>query len=233
MAPAAPKLRLGRIARDVFRVYGRHWRLLVPLALLVLLPQAVVDAFVADIEIDRVETAADLLKLASIPVTVAINLGGEALYAGIVAAVVVHWRRGERVRSVRGVARELPIGRLIAADAIIAAGTAIGLVLLVVPGVVFYAYLAISPALIEIRELTLREALATSVRLVRGSFLRVLGLLVALVVLTDTGGTVLESPLHGRSGEVALDLLLHAALEPFQGLTTVLLALALLDMRRD
>ena len=59
------------------------------------------------------------------------------------------------------------------------------------------------------------------------------GLLTSMVVLlgTDAVGTLLESPLHGLSGELAFNIAIEAALEPFQGVTTVLLALALLDLR--
>ena len=234
------RLRLGPIARDLPRVYAHHWRLLVPLALIVLLPQAIGDALVGTIEIERIQSAADLAKLASAAATSAINLGGEALYAGIAAAAVVHWRRGEqlthrgrRLRDFRSILDELPLRRLIAVDAILAIGTALGVLLLVVPGIVFYTYLAISPALIEVRRLRLREAFATSFRLVRGSFWRVLAVIGAVVLLTDVATTVLESPLHGLEGEVALNLAIHATLEPFQGLVTVLLALALLDLRSE
>lgn len=225
-----PRLRLLPIGRDVFRVYARHWKLLVPVALVVLLPQALGDALVADFEIERVRTAADVLKLATIPASVAINLGGEALYAGIVAAAVVHWRRGERLPGLRRISREIPVLRLIVVDAILSLGTGLGLVLLVVPGLVFYTYLAISPALIELRRLPVGEALRTSARLVRGSFWRVLVVIVAALVLTDAAGSLLESPIHGVEGETALNMAIHAALEPFQALATVLLALALIDL---
>jgi hypothetical protein len=47
---------------------------------------------------------------------------------------------------------------------------------------------------------------------------------------TEAIGTALESPLHGLHGEVVFNLLVEAALEPVQGLTTVLLALALMDL---
>lgn len=228
---AEERLRLAPIGRDVLRVYGRHWRLLVPLAVLVLLPQGVGDALVGVIEVDRIESVADVAKITTIPATAAINLGGEALYAGIVSAVVVHWRRGEPLPGVRRVAREIPVKRLIAIDLILAIGAGIGFALLVVPGVLFFTYFAISPALVEMRrELTVGDALALSIRLVRGNFWRVLALFVTVLVLTDTATTILESPLHGVEGEVVLNTAVHAALEPFQGLATVLLAAALLDL---
>ena len=230
MAASGERLRLGPIVRDVLRIYGRHWRLLVPLAVIVLLPQVVADAILGDVEIDSPHSFGDFARLATLPATVAVNLAGEALYAGIVAAVVVHWRRGDRLPGVRAVARELPLGRLVAADFVVAVGTAAGFLVLVVPGVVFFTYFALTPALIELRRLRLGEALATSVRLVRGHFWHVLAFALAVLVLTDLAGAALGSPIHGVPGEIALDIAIEAALQPFQGLATVLLALALLDL---
>ena len=203
--------------------------MLIPLAIVVLLPQAVADAFLGDVEVEHPHTVGDFARLATLPATVAINLGGEALYAGIVAAIVVDWRRGGRVRDLGGVARGLPLGRLVAADLVVAAGTGIGFALLVVPGLVFFAYFVLTPVLVELRKLSLRDALATSARLVRGNFWRVLLFAAAVIVFTDAAGTALGSPLGGDLGEAAFNLAVEAVLQPFQGLATVLLALALLD----
>lgn len=232
-ASTTARLRLTPIWRDIFVVYGRHWRLLVPLAVLVLLPQATADALVGEVEIDHLRTVGDFARLALLPATIAINLGGEAVYAGIVAAVVVHWRRGEPLRGIRGTARELPLGRLVAGDLVLALGTAIGFALLIVPGLLFFAYFAITPALIELRRVTVREAFVTSARLVRGSFWRVLIVAVAILAFTDAAGTALSSPTGGAAGEFAFDLMIEAALQPFQGLMTVLLALALIELHPD
>lgn len=230
MATPAERLRLGPITRDVVRVYASHWRLLVPLAAIVLLPQVVADAALGDFEIEHLRSPGDFARLATLAATVAINLGGEALYAGIVAAVVVHWRRGERLPGVPALARELPLGRLVAADFVVAVGTGIGFLALVVPGVVFFTYFAITPALIELRRLRLGEALAASARLVRRHFWRVLAFALAVLALPDLAAGALESPIHGVPGEIVLDIPIEAALQPFQGLATVLLALALLEL---
>jgi hypothetical protein len=224
------KLRILPLLREVGVAYARHWKLLVPLALLVLLPQAVGDALFGDIELDGVHDAGDIVKLAGLPISLAINLGGEALYAGIIAAVVVRWRAGEETPDLRVAARRIAYGRLIVLDLMLAAGTALGLVLLVVPGVLIFTYLLISPTLIEIEGIRIREAIERSVALVHGSFWRVLALAGVALAGTEAIGTALESPLHGLHGEVVFNLLVEAALEPVQGLTTVLLALALMDL---
>lgn len=229
-AEEVPRLAILPVLRVVWRVYRRHWKFLVPLSVLVLLPQALADAAFGDIDIERVETAADLLKLFSIPLTVAINLGGEALYAGIVAAAVVEWLQGRELRDVPGAIRSIEYGRLIALDIILALGTVVGLVLLIVPGVLFFTYLAVSPALIELNGVTVKQAMRQSVELVRGNFWRVLIFTFLVLVITDSVATALESPIHGLHGELLFNLLIEAVVEPFQGLTTVFLALALLEL---
>ena len=225
-----PRLPVMQVLRVVWRVYRRKWKFLVPLSLVVLLPQAAADAVFGDVEVERVETAEDILNLASIPLAIAINLGGEALYAGIVAAAVVEWARGRELRDVPGAIRSIEYGRLIALDLMLAVGTVIGLVLLIAPGLIFFTYLVVSPALIELDGDTVKQALRRSAQLVRGNFWRVLGFTLIVLVATDSLATLLESPIHGVHGELLFNLLIEAVVEPFQGLTTVFLALALLGL---
>ena len=63
--------------------------------------------------------------------------------------------------------------------------TAVAFSILVVPGVILYTYVAISPALVKLRRLPIRAALAKSVALVRGSFWRVLVFTAVVVLVTD------------------------------------------------
>ena len=72
-----------------------------------------------------------------------------------------------------------------------------------------------------------------SVRLVRGNFWRVLIFTFRVLAITDTAATLLESPVHGLHGELVFNLLIEAVVEPFQGLTTVFLALALLELGHE
>lgn len=225
-----PKLKLIPVFRMVWLMYRSHWWILVPASLVVLLPQAVGDAVFSDIQIERIKTPADLLELAQIPLAVIINLGGEALFAGIVAAAAVEWLRGRTLRDMPGAVRRIEFGRLIVLDLILAVGTAVGLVLLVLPGIVFYTYLAVAPALIEINQVKVSEAIRSSFRLVRGNFIRVLWFTIVVLALSNVAFAAIEAPLHGVKGELLFNLAVEAVIEPFQALTTVFLALALLDL---
>ena len=226
----APKLKLIPVFRMVWRMYREHWWMLVPASLVVLLPQALGDAVLGDIHIERLRTPSDLLKLAEVPLAVVINLGGEALFAGIVAAAAVEWLRGRTLRDLPGAIRRIKLGRLIVLDLILALGTAVGLALLVLPGVAFYTYLAVAPALIEINQVKVGEAIRSSVRMVRGNFIRVLWFTILVLVLSEVAFTAIEAPLHGVQGNLIFNLAIEAVIEPFQALTTVFLAFALLDL---
>lgn len=224
------KLQFWPLLRDTWTIYRAHWKVLVPLTVVVLIPQAIGDALLGDLEIERLDNPSDLLKLASIPVTVAVNLGGEALLAGIVAALVMEWRRRVEHQSLRTAARRIPFGRLIAIDLMLALGTALGIILLVVPGVLVFTYLLIAPTLIELEHLSIRESVRRSIELVRGSFWRVLGFALLVAVASDAIAAALESPFHGTSGEAAFQLGIEGVIKPVTTVATVILALALIDL---
>ena len=225
------KLRFRPILRDTWLAYRAHWKVLVPLAGLILAPQAIGDAFLGEARVEKVEKPSDVFTLLSIPLTAAINLGGEALFSGIVAALITHWRLGKPPADLRETARSIPFLRLIAADLLLIAGVALGLILLVIPGIVFFTYFLIAPALIEINDLTIRDAFRQALYLVRGSFWRVLGIAVLVLIVSDTVTGLLEAPIHGVEGEVLFNLVVHAVVEPFSALVTVLLAFSLKEIK--
>jgi hypothetical protein len=230
--PAAGKLPVWRMAADVMRVYGHHWKLLVPMAVVVLLPQALADAASGGLEVEGVHSWRDAAELGAIPLTALASLVGEAFYAGLVAAVVLEWRGGRAVR-IRQLARVLPYRRLVGSDLLLTVGFALGLILLVVPGIVFMTLFFLSPVLIKIEGIGVRESFRRSAILVRGSFWRVLGVAIIVLLGTEIAVQVAQIPLHHFIGDLEADLAVDAALEPFQGLVTVLVALALLELRGE
>jgi hypothetical protein len=85
-------LGLGGIARDIASVYRAHWAFLIPAAMVVLLPQSLADALLGGLEIEGIHSFWDVATLAAIPLTLAVNLFGQAVYAGLTAAAVIDWR---------------------------------------------------------------------------------------------------------------------------------------------
>jgi hypothetical protein len=157
-------------------------RVLLPLALLLFVPVGLLEALgdhYGELETDE----PDILTGAFVAVAVAqlaLSSLGDQFYAGVVAGAVSESRTGERRPGVLEIARHVPYLRLIAADLLLTLGTAAGLLLLIVPGVVFYTWFALTAPVIKIEGLGLRAAFRRSRELVRRSFREVLAILWAL-----------------------------------------------------
>ena len=113
---------------------------------------------------------------------VASSLVGEVFYAGAVAALLVGERTGVE-RRLRDVARELPYVRLVSVDLLYSLGVAVFFILLIVPGVLFFTYYALTAPVVEIEERGIRAAFRRSRELVRGSFWTVLAILLPITVV--------------------------------------------------
>ena len=116
---------------------------------------------------------------------------GEVFYAGVVVGVVTMRRTGIR-RDLIEIARHLPYLRLLAVDAIFVATVAIGLVLLIVPGILALGWFALAAPVIELEGRGVRGALRRSRELVRGNFWRVIAILVPALVASDLLTSVLK-----------------------------------------
>jgi hypothetical protein len=122
---------------------------------------------------------------------------------------------------------------LIAADALIAVGTAVGVALLLLPGLVFATYTFIAAPLIELQQLGVRDALRESARLVKRNFWRVLAIALLFYKGTEVVANVAVLPFHGIAAEAGVHLAVESLLEPLQGAAAVILALSLLDLHGE
>ena len=230
-----PNLSYRAVAHEVLSVYLRHWKFLIPAAMLILLPQAIADGFLDGLAIEGIHSIRDALTLGVIPLTVAVALGGEALYAGLAAAAVVEWRASHPIPRIGVLIASLPMGRLIADDLLLSFGTALGLLLLVIPALFFLTYYGIAPALLKVEHLGIRESFRRSRQLVRGQAWRVATIIVTLVIVTELAMQAATNPFHDQGHGLisAIDLVVEGALEPFQGLATVVVALLLIERRGE
>jgi hypothetical protein len=215
---------------EALGLYRKHWKLLIPLGVIVLLPQAIIDTSFGEIEIDRLESLGDYVKLLAIPLTVVLSLGGEALLAGVITGLVLQWRLGRPAPGLLAFVTTLAWLRLIATDLMLATGAAIGVVLLVVPGLLFLAYFSITPAVIEIEDRRIGDAFRRSARLVRGRVRPVFVLIVGMVLVTEGIAQALLAVFHGFLGELASEVAVDALLESIQGLVIALVAISLIQL---
>ena len=195
-----PSLSPRRVLGQCVGICRRSWRELLVVGLILFVPLGLLESLgPADgIEVDRFD---DLHLIAALALGVAQIVGsliGTVFYAGIVAAMAIRHREGEG-RSLGEVTSELPNLRLVVADVALVLATALGLLLLVVPGLIAVVWFALVGPVVEMEGTTVRRAFGRSRELVRGHFLPV-SLLVWPAVL-------LQSALEGIGDEISFGLL--------------------------
>lgn len=185
-------------ARDIYvrtaRTYWRRAGYLLLLGIAVFVPLGLVDALADRIQEIRVEDLGGFTDLGTYALLVAIvaqavtSLIGEIFYSGAVALALARGE-GSEPPAFLTIAKHLSYGRLILVDLIIAAGTAIGLLALVVPGLVFLTWFALAGPIIELEGTRVRAALKRSRQLVRGHFWAVFGVVLPISVGSEVLST--------------------------------------------
>jgi hypothetical protein len=185
---ASEHLPLLDTCRRAARVYVDQAAFLLPVALLLFVPLGLVDALgehAGEIDADELEWGELAALLAAVVLQVASATVGEVFYSGVAMAAVTESMEGRPRASIGRVMRTLPYARLIAVDVLFTIGLAVGLVLLVVPGLIFFArYILVAPV-VEIERRGVTESLRRSRELSRGYAPSLLLLLGGLWLLTD------------------------------------------------
>ncbi len=227
------QLSLRAVFREINTVYRRHWAFLIAAAIVVLVPQSILDATLDGLEVEGFRSAKDIAIFGAVLLTVAVNLGGQAIYAGLTAAADVDWRAGRPLPPLSTLIRSLPIGGLIVLDLLVSIGAAIGILLLVLPGLIFLAYVGISPAVMKLEHRGPLSALRRSVELVRGNLWRVFAIVVGVILITELAVQAITFPFHGLALVTAVDLVANGLLQPIEGLAVVVVAIRLLELRGE
>jgi hypothetical protein len=176
-------------------VYVQQAGFLLPVAIVLFVPLGLLDAIGehgGEIEADGLEPVELAALLAAVVLQVATAAVGEVFYAGVAMTAVTGSMEGRPRASVGRVMRELPYGSLIAVDVLFAVGLGIGLALLVVPGLIFFArYILVAPV-VETERGGVTHAFRRSRELARGHALPLLLLLGGLWLLTDALTSLLQ-----------------------------------------
>jgi hypothetical protein len=219
------------------RTYWRRGGYLLLLGIAVFVPLGLLDALADRVQEIRFENFGDFTDLGTYALLAAIvaqaitSLIGEIFYSGAVAIALA---RGEESKPppYRTIAKELSYGRLIAVDLIVAGGAALGLLLLVVPGLVFLTWFALAGPIIELEGVRVRDALKRSRRLVRGHFwavfLVVLPISIGSEILSTASLNWFQQAIHSHilsdwAGEAVSGILLS----PIYAVAVVLMTLTL------
>jgi hypothetical protein len=221
------------VAREVVASYRTHWLFLILAALIVLLPQALADGFLDHLQVEGIHNGRDLAILAATPLTVVINLGGQAFYAGLAAAAVVEWREHRPLPNLRALLRAVPIKRLILLDLVLTFGSALGFLLLIIPGLVWLAYFSLAPAITKFEHRDVWGSMRRSREIVRGNFWPVMWMVVGTIVVTELLVEAVSVPFGSDVMVALVDLMADGLLQPIEGLVIVVVALHLLELRDE
>lgn len=169
------------------RTLRLHWRSLLVVAVVLFVPLGLLDVLderFSEVDADEEGWQAIGLALAVAFVHASTALLGEVLFAGVVAAAVSE-AHGAKSHPLGELVRSIPYRRLIAIDLLFALGFAAGLILLVIPGLIFFGYYALAAPVAKIEGIGVRAAFARSRQLVRGRLGLVLGVLIPVTLISE------------------------------------------------
>lgn len=221
------KVSVGETLRETFAIYRDRAEVLLPVAFWLFLAVAVAELLAGDNEL--------LIFL----IGTVIGLTVTFLYEGMVVALVRDVREGRRDHSAGELMRSvLPVlGRLVGAGLLVVAGSALGLVLLIAPGLYLFAIWAVAAPVIVIERLGVTDSLGRSRQLVRGNGWPVLGVVLlafligAAVAVGMTFGA--NAILEGDIVETVLGTLAATITAPIEALVASVLYFRLVEIQRQ
>jgi hypothetical protein len=207
------KLDVARVFERIFGIYRDQFTLLIPAALVVFLPVAIVDGLI-------------------------LNAGGVllALIAAAIGVIATYWYQGMVVEAARDILdgrRDQTVGTLIGAAGpvvapLIGAGflagiaIAIGFVLLIVPGLILLTIWAVIVPVIVIERTGVFDAFGRSRQLVKGNGWQVFGVIVVIFLITFVIRAVIQGIIGGITdsfiGYAIGDLIANLLLVPLSAL---------------
>ncbi len=147
----------------------RHWGPLLLVGLIVFIPVGLLDVVNHHVEAEDFEdlTGIESLGVVAVGLSQAVTaLLGEVLFAGVVAAAVSE-THGGRLPSFGQLVRTLPYATVIVITILFSVGLALTLLLLIVPGIFFFARFVLAAPIAKIEHLGVRASFDRSRRLSR------------------------------------------------------------------
>jgi hypothetical protein len=178
------KLDTARVFERVFKVYGDQFTLLIPAALVLFIPVAIVNGLVL--------ASGDAFGYL---ISAAISLIATYWYQGMVVEAVRDILDGRRDQTVGGLFSSASpfIGPLVGAGILAGLGIAVGFVLLIVPGLFLITIWAVIVPVIVIERTGVMASFGRSRELVRGNGWQVFGVIVVLFLLQLVVGGLLNA----------------------------------------
>jgi hypothetical protein len=226
-----------RVIVRTVRGYRRNARSLLLLGVALFVPLGLIEALTESARELRLERLDDLDPVVLVPALAiaALSILGQVFYSGAVAAILAEEAGGER-RPLREVARRLPYGALVAVDLVFTFAFALGLALLVVPGLVFFAWFALAGPLVGVEHDGVRAAFARSRNISRGHGRTIVAVLLPVLLLTSALSDAIVGAAPGLLGSTFAGTWLggaaaNVALSPFYAVAATLMTTELAAAR--
>ncbi len=221
------KLDTGRVFERIFKIYSEQFTLLIPAALILFVPVAIINGLV-------LEGGSALAALISVAVTVVATYW----FQGMVVEAVRDILDGRRDQTVGGLFSSASpyIGPLLLAGVLAGIATAIGFVLLILPGLFLLTIWAVIVPVIVIERTGVMPAFGRSRELVRGDGWRVFGVIVVLFLLQIVVGGLVQAIAGGASddsfaGYAIADLIVHVVITPLSAIAATVMYVELRRLR--
>lgn len=213
------KLDTGRVFERIFQIYREQFTLLIPAALLLFIPVAILNGLL-------LTSGGVLVGLA----TTAIGLIATYWYQGMVVEAVVDILDGRRDHTVGSLFSSATpfIGRLIGAGLLATLIIIIGFILIIVPGLIALTFLAVVAPAVVIDRVGVTDALRRSRELVSGNAWRVFGVIVVLFLLTAIVSGIVNAIGGSASddsfvGFAVADLIVRVLLTPLSAIAATVM----------
>jgi hypothetical protein len=176
-----PSIAVRSILAAAFSTYRRRFGLIAGAAIVVFGVSATVDVLV-DVLSDEYENP---MLIALLFTMAGLAVFGTEFFAGLMDRVAGEEERGHPRQPLRQILRKLPYGRLIAADLLLALGTALFSFALIVPGIIFFTLFSLVGPAVVMEDRKVFSAFGRSRRLVRGHFWLVFFLVTLPIVVEE------------------------------------------------
>jgi hypothetical protein len=223
------KLDTGRVFERIFEIYRDQFTLLIPAALILFIPVAILGGLVQT-------GGGALLALASL----AIGLVATYWYQGMVVEAVVDILDGRRDHTVGSLFSSVTpfIGTLVGAGILATLIIVIGFILIIVPGLIALTFLAVVAPAVVIDRAGVTGALRRSRELVSGQAWHVFGVIVVLFLITALisgilsaiGGSVSDDSFAGYA---AADLIVRVLLGPLSAIAATIIYVELRGVKGE
>jgi hypothetical protein len=186
-------LKVGATLARALRLWWRELRTFAALALAVVAPLTI------GVELLIRVTGPIGLQVGVAVAVLTMSVLGEVFCAGLAEHAIRRDQLGLPARPLPELAREVPFLRLAAVSVIVSAVVLFGLVLLILPGLLLFAWLVLATPLVSLEHASVWSALRGSVRLVRGHYWSVLALTTVTFVPAIAGDLVSGAIEHAHA----------------------------------